>query len=431
MITIAHFSDLHYADDTLAEVDACFEFAVDAAIGHRVDVAVVSGDSTDHALPAHSPAFAALTRQIRRLAEHCPVLLLQGTYSHEPPGMLRLLPLLGGRHPVHVAERVSQVALLADGCWRASDGWRFDAPPADARLLCSCVPTLNKAALAANVGAGEAAGAMGEHLALLLAGFAPVNQAARATGMPTVGVSHGTVRGCVTEHGVPMAGLDHEFSAGTLFAAQASAFLLGHIHKHQRWCDGVRLIAYPGSIGRLHYGEEGDKGFLLWQVDADGARATLVPTPARRTHELVFDGAPNLAALSAFAQANDLAGARVRVRWCVTEEAAHAVDRDAITAALAGAAGIKLEGRVLPVARSRAAGIARACDLRAQLRSWAAAASIDAPPLLACLEALEHQAPEAIAERLLAPDGDGALLTGTGAAAPWCHADEAGATAPA
>ena len=100
MISLAHFSDLHYADDTLAEVDACFAFAVNQAIARGAQVAVVTGDSTDHALPAHSPALAALARHIRRLADHCPVLMLQGTFSHEPAGLLRLFALLGGRHPV-------------------------------------------------------------------------------------------------------------------------------------------------------------------------------------------------------------------------------------------------------------------------------------------------------------------------------------------
>ncbi|MBY0238526.1 MAG: metallophosphatase family protein [Burkholderiaceae bacterium] len=432
MITIAHFSDLHYADDTLAEVDHCFGHAVDQAVGNGAEVAIITGDTTDHALPAHSPAFAALARQIRRLADHCPVLMLQGTYSHEPPGMLRLFSLLGGRHPVHVADRIEQVALLDDGTWLASTGWRFDTIPSGVQLLCSCVPTLNKATLAATVGAGEAACAMGEQLTLLLGGLAPAHDAARALGIPTVGLSHGTVHGCTTEHGVPMAGLDHEFTTGALFCARASGFLLGHIHQHQYWCIGGQMIAYPGSIGRLHYGEQGEKGFLLWHVDADGAGNVFIPTPARRTHELTFDGPPDLAVLADFAHQHDLPGAWVRVRWCVPEETAHQVDRDAIAATLAGAAGIKLEGRVLPVSRSRAAGIARAADLRAQLLAWAAATSTDAAPLAACLDALEQHSPEAIAEQLLTPElGDGAALTAGIQNASWNGTADAPASATA
>ncbi|MES2260568.1 MAG: metallophosphoesterase [Pseudomonadota bacterium] len=429
MITIAHFSDLHYADDTLAEVEHCFGHAVDEAIRHGADVAIITGDTTDHALPAHSPAFAALARQIRRLADHCPVLLLQGTYSHEPPGMIRLFSLLGGRHPVHVADRIEQLALMSDGSWRASANWRFDTIPPDVRLLCTCIPTLNKAALAATVGASEAASAMGEHLAQLLAGLAPSHDAARVLGIPTVALSHGTVHGCTTEHGVPMAGLDHEFTTGTLFSARACGFLLGHIHKHQYWTAGGQMIAYPGSIGRLHYGEQGDKGFLLWHVDADGAGNVFIPTPARRTHELTFEGAPDLALLADFAQQHDLAGAWIKVRWCVPEEAAHQIDRAAIAAVLAGASGVKLEGRVLPVSRSRAAGIARAADLRAQLLAWAEVTETDATPLLSCLDALELHSPETIAEQLLALESLGTSLTTRHPGTSWNPSAEAPASA--
>ena len=94
---VAHFSDLHYAGATLTEVDRCFSFAVDAAIARGVDCAVISGDSTDHALEVHAPAVEALARNIRRLADHCPVLMLHGTFSHEPPGVLNVFRLLGGR----------------------------------------------------------------------------------------------------------------------------------------------------------------------------------------------------------------------------------------------------------------------------------------------------------------------------------------------
>src|ERR1700687_266485 len=210
MIRVAHFSDLHYAGATLTEVDRCFSFAVDTAIERGVDYAVISGDSTDHALEVHAPAVEALARNIRRLADHCPVLMLHGTFAHEPPGALNVFRLLGGRFRVHVADRLQQVALMDDSCWRESPSWRFEQIPPGARAVFSCVPTVNKAIVAAAVGAGEASAAVGEQLTALLRGYAPINEAARATGVPTIGVSHGTVCGCVTEHGVTMAGFEHE-----------------------------------------------------------------------------------------------------------------------------------------------------------------------------------------------------------------------------
>src|SRR5436190_23909733 len=149
MLRVAHFSDLHYAGATLTEVDRCFSFAVDQAIARGAECAVISGDSTDHALEVHAPAVEALARNIRRLADHCPVLMLQGTFSHEPPGALATFAMLRGRHAIHVAQRISQVALLDDGAWAASQEWRFDEVPDGAQALLTCVPTVNKASIAA------------------------------------------------------------------------------------------------------------------------------------------------------------------------------------------------------------------------------------------------------------------------------------------
>lgn len=405
MIRLAHFSDLHYGTKNLIEADRCFGNAVDRAIALGVEAAVLSGDATDHGLDLHAPAAERLFAQVRRLADHCPVLMLQGTFSHEPPGTLAIFRLLGGRHPVHVAERIEQVTLIAEGKWLASTDWCFDRLPAGARALFSCVPTVNKAAVAAAVGAADAAQAVGENLACLLRGYAPIHRAARRQRVPTIGVSHGTVFGCISEHSVPMAGFDHEFTTGALFAAEAQAFMLGHIHRHQSWAAegaaGGQCIAYAGSISRFHYGEEGEKGFLLWEVDADQARYRLEPTPTRRTIDIVFDGKPDLEALTAAIARQDVAGAFVRVRWTVADEDRHAVDRAAIERLLTGAAQIKLEGRIVPVVRTRAAGITQLATLPDKVRVWAQVTEARAEPLLACLQALSSQEPEAIAERVL------------------------------
>ncbi|HCY63244.1 MAG TPA: metallophosphatase family protein [Oxalobacteraceae bacterium] len=398
---IAHFSDLHYCAKYLTEADRCFSYAVDRAIALQAEVAVISGDATDHALDVHAPAVAAFARQLRRLADHCPVLMLQGTYSHEPPGTLAVFGLLGGRFPIYVADRIGQVALTTAGRWLASNGWCFEQVPGSIRALFSCVPTVNKAAVAATMGAGVAAEAVGQQLSLLLRGFVPSHHAARAMQVPSIGVSHGTVYGCVTEHGVPMAGFDHEFTTGSLFGARAQAFLLGHIHRHQQWeADGQR-IAYAGSIGRFHYGEEGEKGFLLWEVDARTGRCVLQPTPARRTIDLSFEGKPELAAIRAAAADGALDGAFVRVRWQVPDEDRHEVDRGAIQRILRDAAEVRLEGRILPVIRTRAAGIAQAVSMADKVRAWAVATECMPEPLLACLENLHCHAPEAIAAAIL------------------------------
>ncbi len=414
---IAHFSDLHYGAATLEEADRCFGAAIDCAIAEGVAAAVVSGDATDHGLDLHEPATRRLCAQVRRLADHCPVLMLQGTFSHEPPGTLAVFGLLGTRHSVYVAERIEQVALMEDGRWLPSAGWRFDRLPAGARALLTCVPTINKAVVASTVGAVEAPQAVGEHLALLLRGFSSINRRARARGVPTIAVSHGTVFGSVSEHGVPMAGFDHEFSTGVLFSAETQAVMLGHIHRHQRWeqerPEGRQCIAYAGSIGRFHFGEQGDKGFLLWEVTPDGVACELVPTPARRTIDIVFEGRPDLEALREAAASHGIDGAHVRVRWTVADEDRHAIDRAAIAKLLAGSAQTKLEGRIVPIVRTRAPGISQLTSLADKVQRWADLTGIEAACVLECLGALAERAPAEIAEQLLSrPAGTNLLEPG-------------------
>lgn len=432
MLNVAHFSDLHYSPKNLIEADRCFSAAIDDAIARGVDVAVITGDSTDHALDLHSPAACALARQVRRLADHCPVLMLQGTFSHEPPGTLSIFSMLGSRHEVFVADRIGQVVLTGEGRWSRPAAWLADKVMNGDRALFTCVPTVNKASVAASVGAVDAASAVGQELATLLAGFAPINAQARVQGVPTIGLSHGTVFGCITEHGVPMAGFDHEFTTGSLFAAGAQVFMLGHIHQHQAWEEGGRWIAYPGSIGRFHYGELGIKGYLLWEVGGATARCAHIPTPARKTLDLVFEGKPDLAAVRDAVQSGDVQGAFVRVRWSVGEEARSEVDRAALQDMLSGAAEVKLEGRVVPVVRTRAAGIAQATALADKVSAWAQSVDADAQPLLQRLALLSHQSSEHIAQAVLeetdgAPDTDtlkhpeqdaqrGALTDGTAGA---------------
>ncbi|MBP0624794.1 metallophosphoesterase family protein [Cupriavidus consociatus] len=396
---LAHFSDLHYSPGNLAEADRCFGFAVENAIVSGCHVAVVSGDSTDHGLDAHTPALGSLARRIHRLSGYCPVLMLQGTFSHEPPGTLDVIRLIGAQYPVYVADRIHQVA-LCDGAFYPSDGPIFTEAEIDVLLaqhgkpevVFTCVPTVNKAVLAAAAGVAKAATAVGDHLAAYLAAAGTMNARLRSWGIATVGVSHGTVNGCQTEHGVPMAGFDHEFGIGALFDAECDGFLLGHIHRAQQWEREGRVIAYPGSIGRFHYGEIGAKGYLQWDIVPGRATAALVETPARETVCVDFDGPPDMNALAALAA--ESVDKFVRVRWTVNEEHRQLVDRDAIVALFAKSAELKIEGHILPAVRSRAEGISRAASLPEKLSRWGELTGVATGPLaerLALLESLDAQ----------------------------------------
>lgn len=371
-IKVAHFSDLHYSAENLLEADKCFEAAVTGAILNSVDCAIVTGDSTDHAMDAHSPAVHALAVQLRRLSNHCPVLMLQGTFSHEPPGFLRTLAMVGGKYGIAVADGISRWML---------EGNQF-VPFHDhgiARLVISALPTINKAHVAALVedAPDETAVEVRAIIKNLLLSWDQFHQALRVKGIPTMILSHGTVFNCINEHGVPMAGADHELGIDTLFGAGADVVALGHIHKHQHWEQSVMLsmkevrqvIAYAGSIGRFHHGEQGDKGWLSWTLGApEGTLMELMVTPSRRNVDFVFEGPPDLDEIRS--RLHECEGAHVRIQYSIDEEHRHHVNRAAIRKLLENAADVQIEGRTCIVQRQRAEGISKV-SLSEKLAMWA------------------------------------------------------------
>jgi exonuclease SbcD len=176
--------------------------------------------------------------------------------------------------------------------------------------------------------------------------------------------------------------------------------MLGHIHKSQQWERAGRVVAYPGSIGRFHYGEEGDKGFLMWNVEVGSAQADLVVTPSRKTICVDFDGPPDMQRLTAIAL--DATDKFVRIRWQVDEEHKQSVDRDAIAALFGNAAQLKVEARILPVVRSRAQGISLETSIDRKLERWCEHADVVPAPMLDRLQLLETGDAEAIAAGVLA-----------------------------
>jgi exonuclease SbcD len=196
---------------------------------------------------------------------------------------------------------------------------------------------------------------------------------------------------------------DHEFSGGNLAAADADAVFLGHIHRHQSWPDvltpsGARTtIAYPGSLARLVHGHLEPVGFLIWTIEPGSARFMFHESPARQLVEIAFDGPPDLDELRTLA-ADIGPDDAVRIRWSIDEEHVASVNKALIREIFAAAETVKLEPRVLPVQRIRAAGIGQARTLAERIRVWCEVTGSmpAADRLTARLERLQSADPEAI-----------------------------------
>ena len=402
-LKIFHTGDLHFCQKHLEQVDRCMTYAVEKAIADGAEVAVIAGDSFDSAMHVHEPAFSRYLELMLQLADAMPLLILQGTFSHDRLGSLEPLKRLRARYPILVADEPGQWSLCHDGAW----WWDKVKPDEDPlvrgdRAVFSCLPSLNKADQAIREHEGGAAGYVSD----LLSSWGPANDQARAAGLPTVLVSHGTVSGCVTESNYAMVSPDHEFSVGTLYQAQAQATMLNHIHKHQSWQDNGRQIAYSGSIARLVHGHHDPVGFLLWEVDANSVAFQFHPTPARELIDITFDGPPDMDELRRLAGQYTSDMHHVRIRYEIDQDHAHTIDKDAIRDLFTAAGDVRIEATVYPVQSIRAQGIGKAMTLREKLGYWATTTGDDdrLPGMEDRLEMLQTMEPEQIVDRLLGHD---------------------------
>jgi DNA repair exonuclease SbcCD nuclease subunit len=200
-----------------------------------------------------------LAPRLQRLAQRAPVVLIDG--NHDAPGDLEILSRLHAFYPIHV---VSEPKILHVCC----------ANGAIARL--ACLPYPHRGGL---VSSGVAHDDLGQEARRLLEPafmlFASELAAAQGDGAIPLFIGHVNVGGSLSSTGQPQIGREIELDPSLLARLGPVYKGLNHIHRHQELAGAV----YAGSVCRMDYGENEDKGFVVRRAGADPCRR---PTDARR-----------------------------------------------------------------------------------------------------------------------------------------------------
>jgi len=360
---ILHTGDVHFRGDMLGEIVKCTGFLLKKAQEISPDVVIIAGDLFDERQTYDVPTFIQALDFVHRLSEVAPVLIVKGTPSHDG----RTLEFLRNKR-VYVSERPEQVVLTGEGAFeRLPLGETLQS---DIRAVFSCLPSVSKAGVLSVLDDKDLNGSTMDTIELMrdvITGWKKTNDTARIMGIPTAMVSHLSVTGAMLSTGQQMVGREVELGVGDLRMSGASLVCLGHIHKVQHWGE----IFYCGSITRLNFGEEEEKGFWLHTFEQDTLESSeFIETPARVMVTVNLDNPT--------ADSSDLSflgvpeGAFVRVRYEVTEEEVHSVDEEALRDALvaSGAVAIKVEKTVRPHERVRAEGISKISSFDEKLRKW-------------------------------------------------------------
>ncbi|HEX8948526.1 MAG TPA: metallophosphoesterase [Dissulfurispiraceae bacterium] len=359
-LRVLHVADEHFRDKDLEEIKKSADFIVQKARRLMPHLIVSAGDLLDERQFYDTPAFREAVAFIKALADISPVFLLQGTSDHDGY-TVEVFSSIGARNPVCVMDGAGYVGFREGKFTGAGDPDIGEIDSFDALIY--AIPPLSKADLVARTRPLES-------LREVFTVWSDLSAAAGNAGVPVILAGHLAVKGSVASTGQQLPGKAIELGLGDLRLSGADLMLLGHIHKMQYWDD----IFYSGSITRLNYGEEEDKGFWVHDFSRDGLISRFVEIPTRPRMTFEFAARPDLSYLP-----ETLAGGLVRIKYRIGQEEFASVDEQAIERALRlrGAAEVKFERSVIPQQRVRAAGISQARTIGEKLKRYAEINGLD------------------------------------------------------
>lgn len=415
---VLHTADLHISKnpDKLEEVIRTSDYILTVAEQEGPDVIIVAGDTVDEydgAIRLDSETARAAISFVTRAANIAPVVIIRGTKSHdrETPYIFKHLHT---RYPVHVTSDIEQVALVEYPFAQLQfmdflEAFAID--DANIKFAFTLVPSVDKAYIMGHMYGSIREGNMQtrELLHDLFAGFGIVNESIQ--NVPRVMVSHGMVTGAQFSSGQTAVGEDLEYGVNDLQAAKCDYVALGHVHKFQSFPGN---ICYSGSPGRLNFGEQEEKGFLMVEFDGQAVKEIKFhPTPARRfglyAMEWADGGRDKIMAELAKAE-TECAGADVRFRYSIPEENKHEVDRAEIERRImaAGARRCKVEPITIPKIRQRAANISKITTIPGKVTVWGETVGEEIPEgVLKIASVIEgHEVDELLADSLKRIEGE-------------------------
>ena len=261
MIRFIHTADWHCQkgklfEPTIRSIDAI----IDAARSRCSDFIAIAGDFWDASMyNAEASGFTVYTDRLQRLADIAPLLLVEGTITHDVPGSVDILERLKADHEIIIL-RPGVAYFLTEGGIVESDPWENEttAEELGAKALIFGIPEPSKSWLLADdkeaLSRNEATEVMNERLRGILLGLASTRKDYRD--LPCVLLYHGHVQGA------DMGGQSVEdgLSIDDLQMVGADYIAGGDIHLPQRLGSN---FYYPGSIVAQTRSEEHQPGLNL------------------------------------------------------------------------------------------------------------------------------------------------------------------------
>lgn len=321
---ILHLADLHLGTELYGHYDAAtgsstrladftrmLDIVVDRAIAERVDLFLFAGDAYKTRDPNPTQQRELAIRLRRLLEAQIPVFLLTG--NHDMPNAVARaarLDIFGALSPTgfNVASKPGS--------------YRIETRSGPLRIV--AIPWITRSAFFAkdenkNLPPDELHSLLLDRLERSIEYNLEQLQEDERT--PAILALHGTVQGAVySVERSTMLGQDLLIPKSVICRPRFSYVALGHIHKYQV-INQQPLTVYAGSPERIDFGEEHDrKGYVLVDLDRDGATHEFVELPTRPfvTVDVHAEGEDPTSDVLDAVQGRQVDGAIVRLRIHLT-----------------------------------------------------------------------------------------------------------------
>lgn len=292
-IRMLHFADVHIGMENYGQIDPAtgtssrvrdfldrLDEVIDYGLDHDVDLAIFAGDAfkSRDPDPTQQREFAA---RIKRLADHCPTLLLVG--NHDMPGS----PAKANSVDIFRALQVPNVIV-----GHRAEGRVVETRRGPVYLAWVPYPMRNRL-LSREAHQGKTIDELEQTLRQVVSELVrQLAEQASEQPMPRVLAGHFSVAEAKlgSERSV-MLGRDVAVNNSALAESAWDYVALGHIHKHQVLNPGdYPSVVYAGSLERIDFGEEAEeKGFCWVELIRGDSSWKFVPVHARPFRTIRID----------------------------------------------------------------------------------------------------------------------------------------------
>jgi len=386
-------ADWHIQDSTIEEATKCLDFLVQTAETEEPAVIIHAGDTFNSGdVKLDSKAAKLVIRTFNRLADIAPVAVILGTPSHDSTAA-EILSFVRGQFPIHVAAKPEQI-FLSSGIGFVDIEDAVKSGGCDAVISLMPAPTKQFFQGSGDIKQGDA-----EIAAAMSAIFAGMGSTAAGFPAPHILVGHWSTTGSLISETQVLTGVDIEISPDMMMLANPLLVCLGHIHFRQQI---KKNIFYSGSLFANNWGELDDKGFYIHEI-GDEVVSRFIKTPSRKLLRYVFDYTDPETLKSLNDDAENVAGAHIRIDATVWQDEVEKMDFETMKEGLLrwGAESVDIRITRLPRENIRADAVLKAETLRDKL--IAAAALRDekvSDSILHKSDALEHMDAEELVKMI-------------------------------